>query len=292
LAAIVAENNRRALTMTPEKSARGKKAYAMGLASAGVFVGLAGLAAIEVFTIATRLEASAFDPAFCSPSSLHTTVEPPETQLTRDYAAIRILLKDPRSGLEQIRRVYAGDFHASSAARSPSPLLKSSGRAQLFKADYQRNPWTGSLRKEAQRIDRERGTTLAMTIDTGLQAGDRVAVEAAFRGVFAVLLDDLLASIQQRLDQSATVGRALQHARRYYSESFDAYLSINAAPQATRASFALDAMARAIDDIKAGKSAARDWFARERVNFMRAVHEGMGVRVGQQALRKLDLDRG
>jgi hypothetical protein len=281
LAALAAKNKRRVLMMTLEKSERDKKTFATGLASGGVFVGLAGLAAIEIFTIATRFEASAFDPAFCSPSSLHTTVEPPETQLTRDYAAIRILLKDPNSKLEQIRRVYAGDFHASSAARTPSPLLKGSSRAQLFKADYQRNPWTGSLRNEAQRIDRERGTTLAMTIDTGLQGGDRVAVEAAFRGVFAVLLDDLLASIQQRLDQSAAVGRALQHARRYYSESLDAYLSINAAPQATRASFALDAMARAIDDIKAGKSSRQDWFARERDNFMRAVHEGMGVRPGR-----------
>ena len=277
--------------MTLEKSARGK-AYAMGLASAGVFVGLAGLAAIEIFTIATRLEASAFDPTFCSPSSLHTTVEPPETQLTRDYAAIRILLKDPNSKLEQVRGVYAGDFHASSAARAPSPLLKGSNRAQLFKADYQRNPWTGSLRNEAQRIDRERGTTLVMAIDTGLHAGDRVTVETAFRGVFAELLNDLLASIQQRLDQSAAVGRTLQHARRYYSESLEAYLSINAALQASRASFALDAMARAIDDIKAGKSSSRDWFARERVNFMRAVREGMSARPGPQALRTMDRDRG
>jgi len=278
--------------MTLERLELGKKASAMRLASAGVFIGLTGLAAIEIFTIANRLEALAFDPAFCSPSSLHTTVEPPETQLTKDYAAIRILLKDPRDRFEQIRRIYTGEFHASAAARPPSPLLKNNSRAQLFKADYQRNPWAGSLRNEAQRIDRERGMTLTMTIDTGLQAGDRVAVETAFRGVFAVLLDDLLTSIQQRLDQAITVGRTLQHARRYYSESLDAYLSINAAPQATRASFALDAMARAIEDIKAGKPSARDWFARERTNFMRAVHEGMGARLGRQAFRKMGVDHG
>jgi hypothetical protein len=54
------------------------------------------------------------------------------------------------------------------------------------------------------------------------------------------------------------VGRALQHARRFYGEGLDAHLSINAPEQATRASFALDAMARAIEEFKAGKSSARD----------------------------------
>jgi RecB family exonuclease len=49
------------------------------------------------------------------------------------------------------------------------------------------------------------------------------------------------------------------------------------------ASFALDAMARAIEELKAGKSSARDWFARERGNFMQAIYEGLGTRIGRQA---------
>jgi hypothetical protein len=251
--------------------------WAMTLASTGALVGLGGLAALEIFTIQNRLEAAALDPAFCSPSSLHTTVEPPETQLTRDYAAIRLLLKDPRDHFAQIRRVYAGELHVSPAARAPSPLVKSSSRPHIFKADYQRNPWNGSLQSEAQRIDSARQTSLAATIDTGLETGDRIAVEAAFREVFAVLLDELLASIEQRLDQAATVGRALQHARRYYSEGLDAYLSINATAEAARAGFALAAMARAIDDIKAGKASGRAWFTKERAEFIRAIRGGIGA---------------
>jgi LPS sulfotransferase NodH len=139
------------------------------------------------------------------------------------------------------------------------------------------------LQQEVHRIDRDRGTTLVLTIDRGLQARDHVKVETAFREVFAILLDDLLISIQQRLAQSVTVGRALQHARRFYGEGLDAYLSINAPKEAARASFALDAMTRAVEELKAGKSFARDWFARERGNFMQAINEGLGARVGRQA---------
>jgi hypothetical protein len=100
--------------------------------------------------------------------------------------------------------------------------------------------------------------------------------------MFAILLDDLLISIEPRLPQSVTVGRALQHARRFYSEGLDAYLTINAPGHAARASFALDAMTRATEELKAGKYSARDWFARERDNFMRAINDGLGARVGRE----------
>src|SRR5258705_5600514 len=72
--------------------------------------------------------------------------------------------------------------------------------------------WSSTVRAFAQtRLDDSRGlgnadafvdegpTTLALTIDRGLQARDHVKVETAFREVFAILLDDLLISIQRRL---------------------------------------------------------------------------------------------
>ena len=192
------------------------------------------------------------------------------------------LLKDPADHFSTDSPSVCGRIACFSAARAQPSVLKRAERAKLLKAEYQRTPWSGSLRQEVQRIDRERGTTLALTIDRGLQAHDRVKVETTFREVFAILLDDLLFSIQHRLAQSATVGRALQHARRFYAEGLDAHLSINAPEQAARASFALDAMARAIEEFKAGKSSARDWFARERGNFMRAINEGLGPRIGRR----------
>ena len=260
-----------------QRAIRPKNMSVATIASVGVLVILGGLVTIGVVAIASRLDTSALDPAFCSPSSLHM-----DAMLQgfgpRDYAAIRILLQDPADHFSQIRRVYTGELHVFAGARTQPAILKRADRAKLLKAEYQRNPWAGSLREEAQRIDRERGAVLTLAIDQGLQAHDRVKVEAAFHEVFAILLDDLLISIQQRLDQSVTVGRAIQHARRFYSEGLDAHLSINAPEQAARASFALDAMARAIEDLKAGKSSARDWFARERDNFMRTINEGLSAK--------------
>jgi hypothetical protein len=66
--------------------------FLTGYAVPGVFVGLAAFAIVSTVAIANHLEVTALDPAFCGASLFHTTVEPPETQLTRDYAAIRVLL--------------------------------------------------------------------------------------------------------------------------------------------------------------------------------------------------------
>ena len=245
--------------------------------AAGVFAAFLVLASIEVLATASRSEA-ALDPVFCSPSALHTTVEPPETQLTRDNAAIRILLKDTGDHFAQIRRIYAGEIHIAAPASGASALSQRGSRGGLFKPDYQRNPWSGSLRQEAQRLDLARGTDLAVSVDKGIQAGDRGRIEAALRATFAGLLDDLLLSIEGKLDTSVNVERALQHARRYYSEGLDAYLSINAAAQASRASYALDAMTKAAEDVRAAKSGARDWFSHERTNFVNAIDEGLRTR--------------
>ena len=41
-------------------------------------------------------------------------------------------------------------------------------------------------------------------------------------------------------------------------------------------------MTRAIDESITGKSSSREWFARERLNFMRAINEGLTIRASQQ----------
>jgi hypothetical protein len=138
------------------------------LAAAGVFAVFLGLASITVLATASRSETT-LDPVFCSPSALHTTVEPPETQLTRDSAAIRILLKDANDHFTQIRRIYAGEIHVAASRNTRSALLQRGSRGGLFKPDYQRNPWSGSLRQEARRLDVERGTELANSVDKGIK---------------------------------------------------------------------------------------------------------------------------
>src|SRR5262245_27529032 len=105
------EGKRWTRRMTQQRSVWPKNISRTMIATAGVLTALAGLVPVEVAAIASRLDASALDPTFCSPSSLHTTAEPSETQLTRDYGAIRILLKDPGDHFSQIRRVYGGELH-------------------------------------------------------------------------------------------------------------------------------------------------------------------------------------
>jgi hypothetical protein len=247
------------------------------LVATGVFVAFLALASIEVFATASRADTT-LDPVFCSPSALHTTIEPPETQLTRDNAAIRVLLRDAGDHFTQIRKIYAGEIHVAASTNTGPALLQRGSHSGLFKPDYQRNPWNGSLRQEAQRLDLERGTELAIAVDRGIQSGDRDGIEATLRAMFVDLLDDLLLSIEQKLNSSVNVERALQHARRYYSEGLDAYLSINAATQASRASYSLDAMVKAAEAMRADKSGAQDWFSRERTNFMNAINEGLLAR--------------
>jgi hypothetical protein len=249
-------------------------------ATAGVLIALLGLASIEVLAVAGRADATP-DPVFCSPSALHTTVEPPETQLTRDNAAIRVLLKDSGDHFAQIRKIYTGEIHIAASGSTGPALLQRGSHSGLFKPDYQRNPWNGSLRQEAQRLDIERGTRLVDAVDAGIETGDRDRIETALRAMFAGLLDDLLVSIEQKLSSSVNVERTLQHARRYYSEGLDAYLSIHAAAQASRASYALDAMVKAAEDLKAEKPGAKDWFSHERMNFMTAINEGLVPRTGR-----------
>jgi hypothetical protein len=268
--------------MTQQEANQADGPSTTALAAAGVFAAFLALAAIEAFAITGR-SAAAFEPVFCSPSALHTTIEPPETQLTRDNAAIRTLLKDPADHFAQIRKIYAGEIHVAASSGAQPALLQRGSHGGLFKPDYQRNPWNGSLRQEVQRLDRERGTALAVAIDDGIAAGDRAKIEAALRRTFAALLDDLLTSIEQKLDTSVNVERTLQHARRYYSEGLDAYLSINAPPQARLASYALDAMTKAAEEVRSGKLPSKEWFAHERANFTQAVNKGLGLQARRQA---------
>jgi hypothetical protein len=246
------------------------------VASLTVCVSLGVLVALQFVLISQGFK-PALDPLFCSPTSLHTTVEPPETQLTRDYRAIRILLKDARDQFRNVRRIYEGELHASPALSPNSAVLKRADRAQLAMPAYRRQPWSGSLRQEVERIDRLRRTAFNEGIQAGLERHEATRIESAFRQFFASILEELLVSVEQRLDRSIVVDRAIQHARRYYGEGIEGYLNIRAPEQAQRAQLSLDAMERALQEFAAGDISARAWFARERVTFTNALREGLAA---------------
>jgi hypothetical protein len=241
-----------------------------------LFATLVTVLTLQIAALVDLVAPNGIEQVICSPGSLHTMVEPPETQLTRDFAAVRVLLEDTGDHFAQVRRIYEGALHVPKSGRPRIWLAKRSERAAVFKADYQRQPWSGSLQQEAHRIDTEGGSALAARIEAGLAAAERDAVGAAFRELFAILLEELLDSIQERLGESVAVGRAFQHVRRYYSVGLEGYLTVQAPAASRSAGTALDAMGRALDGLRTAAPLAREWFERERRMFVRTVHEALG----------------
>src|ERR1044071_3988650 len=88
------------------------------LAIVGVLGAIAVVSLIQVEFVTGRLNAGVIDPEYCSPSALHTPAELPETQFTRDFAAIRILLRDPGDNFGRIRMIYEGRLRGPAVRRT------------------------------------------------------------------------------------------------------------------------------------------------------------------------------
>jgi hypothetical protein len=180
---------------------------------------LAILLAVQLNVLADRLAAAATGVALCTTGALHTSEEPPDLPLTRDYALLRVLLKDPAGQFEHMRWLYNGALRAPKTEPVSGFLGKRTEPLTL--AHDLHAPQ--SLRAVAERIDHHRGTRIATTIEQGLVERNRAAIEAGFRQMFAVLVDETLAGIQARLGQSG-VARSFQYVRRFYSSGLEAHL--------------------------------------------------------------------
>src|SRR5262249_51543919 len=71
--------------------------------------------AVQLGALADRLAAAATGVALCTTGALHTSEEPPDLPLTRDYALLRIMLKDPTGQFDHMRRLYEGALRAPQA---------------------------------------------------------------------------------------------------------------------------------------------------------------------------------
>jgi hypothetical protein len=206
----------------------------------------------------------------------HRIYAPPETRLTRDARVLQILLDDPTERFALAAAVYAGHARVGPTGRGVRTwLTRPAEPGRVFKVDYRRGRRPGSLRTEAARIDRERGTTLATHLEAGLAARDREAVTAALRAMFVALLDELLATLWQRLDQPETAVRLYPYLSAYYSVNLEAHLNIHHSHRATTARGALDAMARALPDPETGAPASPEAFDQQRRRFLRVLGEAM-----------------
>lgn len=206
----------------------------------------------------------------------HKGWSPPETQLTRDTRLLQLLLDDPSERFELAREVYEG---RTRVRLKPGGfrrwLVRPSEPGLVFKADYQLERWSGSLRDEAERIDRARGSRLHPRLQAALSARDREGVGAALRDMYVVLLDELLASLWDHLDEPETAARLYQLVLGYWGVNLESYFNIRHPATAPVAGAALEAMSRAIGDPETGAPAAPEAFDTQRRRFLRVLREAV-----------------
>jgi hypothetical protein len=234
-------------------------------------VALTTVLAWQITTTIGLLAPARAAPVFCGPTALHTMDEPPESRLTRDYVVLKLLLLDPADHFAQVHRLYEGSLRAPRSAESGAWLAKRSERGKLFTAATPTAPGFGSLRNEALRLDREQGTSLALRIEDALARRDRVALDAEFREMFVLLIDELLASIQLRVADSTAVARVFQYVRHYYVVSLQAHLAVKSSANSMLADAALNGMSRALDEVKNGGTFSRKGFDTLRHSFVRSL---------------------
>lgn len=204
----------------------------------------------------------------------HKGWEPPETQLTRDTRTLRLLLVDPEDRFALARAVWEG---TTRVRYKPGGfrrwLVRPNEPGMVFKADYQLERWSGSLRGEALRIDEARATRLASRMDAALTGHDRDGAEAILREMYVVLLDELLESLWQRIDDPVAAEPLYGYVLGYYAVNLEAYLNIRHPVAATTARSALDAINRSLADGETGAPASPEVFARQRARFIRILRE-------------------
>lgn len=206
----------------------------------------------------------------------HKSWEPPETQLTRDTRLLQLLLDDPAERFELAREVYEGRTRVRLKPGGHRRwLVRPNEPGLVFKADYQLERWSGSLQREAERIDHARSTRLHPRLDAALSARNREGVRATLREMYVVLLDELLASLWERLDEPQTAVRLYQLVLGYWSVNLEAHINIHHPTAAPVAGGALAAMERTLGDPETGAPAAPEVFDKQRRRFLRVLREAV-----------------
>jgi hypothetical protein len=206
----------------------------------------------------------------------HPGAEPPETQMTRDTWLLQLLLDDPRERFDLARGVWEGTLRVRlKPGGFRRWLLRPEEPGMVFKADYQLHRWSGSLREEAARLDGERGTALAPRIEAALAGRDREGVKAGLREMYALLLEELLESLWQRLDRPDAAGRLYPFVNRYYALNLEGYLNIHRPAEAATARAALDAIGRTVGDSETGAPPSPRTFEQQRRRFLRVLGEAL-----------------
>jgi hypothetical protein len=217
-----------------------------------------------------------FVPANAPAHLFHKMYEPPENQMTRDTRLLQLLLDDPSERFDLVRRVWDGSERVRvKPGGFRKWLVRPNEPGMVFKADYQVHRWAGSLKAEAERIDRQYAMTLVDRIEAGLDARDRDRVKQALREMYVVLLRELLDALWTRLDDAEAAARLYPFALRYYAVNLEGYLNVRQPVLAATARAALEAMSQALGDAETGAPPAPEVFDRQRTRFLRVVTDGV-----------------
>jgi hypothetical protein len=216
------------------------------------------------------------DPGPTAAHLFHQSWAPPENQLTKDTRILQRLVDDPAGSFTLAREVYEGRTRVRVKSGFRRWLVRPNEPGMVFKAEYQLERWSGSLRSEAERIDRERSTRLHPRIETALAAGDRDGVRAALRALYVVLIEELLEALWARLDDVETASRLSGFVQAYWSVNLEGYFNVRHPGEGSVARSALDAMSRAIGDQSTGAPPSPEAFDRQRRRFLRILRLGAG----------------
>jgi hypothetical protein len=207
----------------------------------------------------------------------HRTYEPPENQMTRDTRLLQLVLDDPAERFDLARQVWEGRTRVRvKPGGFRKWLVRPSEPGMVFKADYQLNRWSGSLRTEAARIDQRHGSTLVERVESGLGARNREQVKSALRAMYLVLLRELLESVWAHLEDAETVERLYPFVLRYYAVNLQGHLNMRQPAAAAGVEATLAAISRALGDSETGAPPAPEVFDRQRTRLLRVLGEAVG----------------
>jgi hypothetical protein len=212
----------------------------------------------------------------------HAISEPPENQLTRDYATLVRLVDFPHERFDLAREVYGGRERVRvKPGGFRSWLRRPAEPGMVFKAEAQLSRWTGTLEGECRRLDARLGTDLDGRVRAALDRRAAPELTHTFREVFAYLVVDLLGAAERQLTAAEASRTTLAFASRYVALAHEAWLNVNDRPRALMVRATLEALDRSVGDADRGVPPSPETFAQQRARLVRLLGRALAIDLGR-----------
>ncbi|MBI4561549.1 MAG: hypothetical protein HY724_05845 [Candidatus Rokubacteria bacterium] len=179
-----------------------------------------------------------------------------ETQVARDFRLIKELTQWGRKDFDLAGKVYRGELRLRE--RKPSEP------GYLLKADYQVTVRVPPLKALVRSTGDRLGTSLDAVIEAALDRRDADRVETAFRKIFYVQIQELLAALERRLVDAQAAEMIFGVLADYLFTSYEVFLALNHPRVHGQVKDALEHLREALPRAGAAKSASPGEFGRWR----------------------------